>query len=126
MVVGGAAAWVVVAGGAACVVVAGGAAWVVAGGAEWVVVAGGRGVVEVVVHVVWVVGDPPPGGVTVRVVIETVSPGAGCWVRLTTVLTGVTGVALVGGGAAGVEACEVRLVGVRVVPVSEDGPVAKC
>jgi hypothetical protein len=127
--VGGSTGVVVVCGGAACVVVAGGGeAWVavVRGGATaWVVV----GAVEVVVKVVCVVGEPPPGGVTVRVVTETVSPGAGCIVRVVTswtVVVGgvdVTGDPVDAGGAAGVEGGDVEEVEVALVGVVEDAGV---
>jgi hypothetical protein len=127
--VGGSTGVVVVAGGAACVVVGAGAAWVavVRGGATAWVVVGARGAVEVVVKVVCVVGEPPPGGVTVRVVTEMVSPGAGCIVRVVTSWTvvvggvGVTGDPVDDGGVAGVEVGDVEEVEVALVLIVEDG-----
>jgi hypothetical protein len=128
--VGGSTGVVVVSGGAACVVVVGaGAAWVavVRGGAGASVVVDTRGAVEVVVKVVCVVAGPPPGGLTVRVVTETVSPGAGCIVRVVTswtVVVGgvdVTGDPVDDGGATGVEGGGVEEVEVALVVIVDDG-----
>jgi hypothetical protein len=80
-----------------------------------------------VLKVVCVVGEPPLGEVTVRVVTETVSPGAGCMVRVVTSWTvvvggvGVTGDPVDDGGAAGVEAGDVEEVEVALVVIVEDG-----
>jgi hypothetical protein len=121
--VGGSAGVVVGCAGAACVVVTGGAAaCVVVGGAD-----------EVVLKVVWVVGGPPAGEVTVRVVTEIVSPGAGFIVRVVTWLTVVVCVVGAEGGAVTgdvlecVEAGDVIVVDVElalVVIVSDELPAS--
>jgi hypothetical protein len=83
------------------------------------VVATGPGAVEVVDHVVWVVAGAPGVGTTVRVVTATVSPGAGCEVRVVAVGGGALAwVVLAGGGAAAVDEAVVGAevaVGVAIV-----------